>query len=180
MTQRRIYQDEYPYFVTFRAKDGYAFFNDSKHTRLLGRIIFKTCEIKCYEVLSYQMMPDHVHLLVNRHPQAQPAVVARQSRKANAGTAASVRSRGKETGDFNITELLHGIKSYYINELRKKHNIPYSIWQKRFYTCIVDSERYLENVIYYIKKNPIKAELPRKYHEMPYQYFNWDKIKELF
>ncbi|MDD5342322.1 MAG: transposase [Patescibacteria group bacterium] len=194
MTQRRIYQDEYPYFVTFRTNEGLPFFEDIKYTRLLSRVIFKTCNIKCFDVISYQIMPDHIHLLVMKNTRAQPAVVARgrtymtavvarqiknvRHKTTNAGTAARVRNGEREDGGYNITDLLHGIKSYFINELRKKHDIPYTIWQRRFYTRIINNDEYFKAVLNYIKRNPIKGSLPSKYHKSPYQYFNWDIISK--
>lgn len=75
---------------------------------------------------------------------------------------------------------MHTIKSYYCDQIRKLYGVDYPIFQKRFYTRIVHDRKYLETVIEYIKHNPIKAELPSKYHQHPYQYFNWDKINELF
>ncbi|MBU0707932.1 transposase [Patescibacteria group bacterium] len=180
MTQRRIYQDEYPYFVTFRTKDGYPFFNDSKYTRLLSRIIFKTCEIKCYEVLSYQIMPDHVHLFVNSIKKASAtAESCARGRIKNDPAQVSAPALGDSEG-YIISQLMYTIKSYFLCELRKECNIPYSIWQKRFHTRIVDADEYLESIVMYIKQNPIKADLQSKYHKMPYQYFDWNIIETIF
>ena len=67
MTQRRIYQSEYPYFVTFRTKDNYPLFDELKYTALMSEVIFNSCNIKYFDVLSYQIMPDHVHLLTQNH-----------------------------------------------------------------------------------------------------------------
>ena len=74
---------------------------------------------------------------------------------------------------------MYTVKSYFINELRNKHDIPYSTWQKRFYTKIVDTRNYLKTVIRYIQNNPAKAGLPAEYQKSPYQYFDWAKLRKL-
>jgi len=177
MTQRRVYQNEYPYFVTFRTKEGYPLFEEVKYARLISRVILGTCKIKCYDVLSYQIMPDHVHILVNKiNPQAQPAVAARPSKwHATAGTAARVRGEC-----FTVSDLMHGIKSFYCDQIRDQYGINYPIFQPRFYTRIITTRKYLRTVVQYIKHNPIKAALTHKYHRPPYQYFIWSLINRLF
>ncbi|MDD5566757.1 MAG: transposase [Patescibacteria group bacterium] len=208
MTQRRIYQDEYPYFVTFRTNEGSTLFEETKYAILLSHIIFKAGRIKHYHIISYQIMPDHVHLLVYNKPQAQASVPARTSKtsartsnihrattdlpavlwQAGSCTRGMVKTNGAHLSagargrqyyrDYNISQLLYTIKSHFINELRKKHDIPYTIWQRRFYTRIINNDEYFKAVLNYIKRNPIKGLLPRKYHKSPYQYFNWDIISK--
>jgi len=63
MTQRRIYQEEYPYFVTFRTWGDYPLFEDGKMAELLANEIVTSARIKRYDVLAWQIMPEHVHLL---------------------------------------------------------------------------------------------------------------------
>jgi REP element-mobilizing transposase RayT len=176
MTQRRIYQEEYPYFVTFRIQEGFGLFDDVKYAELMARIIIKTCTIKGYDVLAWQIMPDHVHLLTyNKKHQAHPAEGALHSKMGSAGTAARARRRC-----FTVSDIMHGIKSYYCDQIRDQYGVDYPIFQKRFYSRIVNNHKYLRTVIEYIKHNPIKAELSRKYQKLPYQYFDWDRINALF
>jgi len=174
MTQRRIYQDEYPYFVTFNTKEGSPIFEETKYAKLLSDIIINTGRLKRFDILVYQIMPEHVHLMVWRGaiagaeahdmPRAQPSAVA-------IGNAAAGKT---------ISDLMHGIKSFYCKTIRDKYRINHPIFQKRFYTRIINNQKYLETIIEYIKQNPIKAELPEKYRKLPYQYFNWPAIRKLF
>jgi len=97
MTQRRIYQDEFPYFVTFRMKEGFRLFEEEKYAELLARIIFKTCKIKKYDCLAFQVMPDHVHILIfNQYHRARAAVPARHFLEGRAPTA------GVRLGEFKL------------------------------------------------------------------------------
>ena len=178
MTQRRIYQDECPYFVTFRTKDNYPFFEKTKSAKLLSYIILEAGRIKRYCIISYQIMPDHVHILVyQKQTSATTESCARRKIKTNPEQVSAPAMGGERD---KISQLMYTIKSYFIYELRKKYNIPQSIWQRRFHTRIIDNEEYLKTIARYIKYNPIKASLPSKYHKMPYQYFDWESIKELF
>lgn len=174
MTQRRIYQDEYPYFVTWRTREGNPYFDELKYALLLRKIIFKTCQIKRFDLLSYQIMPDHMHLLVYNH-QAQPAVVARSQKQALPIAATESRARG-----YNISQFMYTVKSYTVKHLRDECGLMDSIWQKRFNTRIINTHKYLETVIYYIQNNPEKTGLPIKYRKIPYRHFDWTKIRNLF
>ena len=173
MTQRRIYQSEYPYFVTTKTKDGIWLFDSDQYARRLSREIFKSGRIKGFDILSYQVMPDYLHLLIQYKYQWE-----RTLEKVRSGWGSyrlflptermlsSVRSG--IYNEYNISNLIQLIKG---NFSRKIHQG--NIWQKRFYTRIITNRKYLEIIIHYIKYNPIKAKLPSKYQKMPYQYFDW-------
>jgi len=68
VTQRRIYQEEFPYFITFRTMEGYPLFEKSKYAALLSHVLFRSCAMKKYVLYAYCIMPDHVHLLAGHHP----------------------------------------------------------------------------------------------------------------
>jgi REP element-mobilizing transposase RayT len=181
VTQRRIHQDEYPYFVTFRTKKECLLFEETKYAKLLTDIIVNSGKLKLFDILAYQIMPDHIHLLVN-----SSAPTERRTRDENKNPLPRVSApavfevSAPAVESPTISNLIYTIKSYFLNQLRKYHDIPYSIFQSRFYTRIVNNQRYLKTIILYIQNNPIKAELSDKYHQKPYQYFNWPKIHKLF
>ncbi len=81
---------------------------------------------------------------------------------------------------YNISQFMYTLKTFFVKELREKYNISYPILQKRFYTRIVNRDKYFGVIVDYIKNNPIKEGLPRQYHKKPYQYFNWQLIEKLF
>jgi len=65
MTQRRIYQDEFPYFITTKTRDGIWFF-EKKYSKILSDIIFYSCKLKNYILYAYCIMPDHLHMLIKQ------------------------------------------------------------------------------------------------------------------
>ncbi|MDD5040113.1 MAG: transposase [Patescibacteria group bacterium] len=192
MTQRRIYQDEYSYFVTFRTREGFRLFEETRYAELLASIIVKTGEMKGYDVLAWQIMPDHVHILVGAagrwngiaaaeikkstapviNSTAPTAGCGMNKNKINISRAqpAVVARSGKL---FTVSDLVHGIKSYFYDQLRNSYGINFPYFQKRFYIRIVNTDEYFRTVIEYIKRNPFKAKLPGRYSGRPYQYINW-------
>lgn len=180
MTQRRIYQNKYPYFVTFKTKESVPIFEKTEYANLLSLIIFKSGNLKQYNILSFQIMPDHVHLLVNSIKNMSATTESCARRRIISNPALVSAPALDDSENFNISQLMHTIKSYFVNELRNKHNVSRSMWQRRFYTRVIDTDEYFKNVIQYIKQNPIKASLPSKYHKPPYQLFDWEKVYNLF
>jgi len=200
MTQRRIYQEEYPYFITLRTMEGCPLFEKTKYTALLAREIFISANIKYFDVLSYQIMPDHVHLLTCKTDRTLENVrsvagvwsefkkynflisdelVVCSSQNHPQSTLSRVRlnknAQSRPTKIYTISDLMQSIKG---NFSRKIHHG--NIWQRRFYHRIVNTDEYLAMVIDYIKNNPTKENLPIKFQRVPYQYFDWPKINALF
>jgi len=181
MTQRRIYQDEYPYFVTFRTREGYPLFERTKYVELLSKEILVSAQIKRFDVLSYQIMLDHVHILTCKRTLEKVHLgddfdcvdIPFERTTAAERTLSSVRS--DEEGKYTISDLIQSVKGNF----SRKVNMG-NIWQRRFYARIVDNRKYLEMVVHYIKQNPIKAELPPRYCKFPYQYIDWESINMLF
>ena len=173
MSQRRIFQNEFPYFVTFNVFNGFYFFEDRSLAVWLSKEIFLSAQIKNYTVLAFQIMPNHVHLLIHKR------TLEKVRLKTNIHISptpermlSSVRSHN--TGKPTISDLMQSIKGNF----SKKYQL--NIWQRRFYTKIINTHTYLETIIEYIKYNPVKTHLPSRYHKPPYQYFNWEEIGKLF
>lgn len=183
MTQRRIYQSEYPYFVTtnVNVKEGEWLFDEIKYAQLLSEVIFKAGKLKYFDVLGYQIMPDHLHLLtIKCQPINIPQRTLEKVRWVNGNntfhpqpqsTLSSVRCISHHT----VSDLLQSVKGNFSRQIHLGN-----IWQPRFNTRIVNTQKRLRNTIQYIKNNPIKVRLPQKYHHPPYQFFNWRLIHQLF
>lgn len=76
---------------------------------------------------AYALMGNHVHLLVSSAAEGATSCVMRN--------AVQAYSRG-----FNL-----------------RHGRTGTLWEGRFKSCLVDSDRYLLNVIRYIELNPVRA-----------------------
>jgi len=184
MTQRRIYQEEYPYFVTTRTRDNFPLFENIEYAELIRGIILEAGAIKQFDILAFQIMPDHVHLLAMKKHQTDRMLENMHSAwDMDIGfslerTLSSVRSgvnhkaQPRKKIQFTISDLMQSIKGNFSRVIHQGN-----IWQPRFYAHIVNTDKYLDTVIQYIICNPIKAKLPHKFHILPYQYINWKLIR---
>lgn len=155
MTQRRIHQNNYPYFITTNTKKQIWFFENQKIVKIISDSIIRSCNINHYVLYAYCIMPNHVHILVKN---------AHRPTKEQASQPAIKKK--------NISSLMHSIKSFSVKRIRDECDIEFKFWQSRFYHKIVYSKTDLKNKTIYIKNNPIKANLKDKYIRFPYLFIN--------
>lgn len=171
MRQQHIHQEEYPYFLTTNIAGRGRFFETERYTVLLSGVIEKTCRLKFFTLLGYVIMPDHVHILV--YPsQARAAVPARREIIIQrAGRAARPR--------FSVGDLMHGIKSYYFQQVRLLDKHTTFHWQPGYNSRVMNSTERLQTIVEYIKYNPTKAGLDKRFQKAPYLYINMKKLEVL-
>lgn len=146
MTQRRIYQTEFPYFVTTAVKSRLPFFEDVHHATLLqAAILDRTASLHC-DLFGYATLLDHVHMLI------------------------------KPSEEANISKVMQQIKSSTARNLRLNANVLEKFWQPRFNFRIVDSHQRFRNTVAYLSNNHVKHGLDGKYSKAPYLYLNDELI----
>lgn len=108
----------------------------------------KKLDGKDYKLITYIVMPNHVHLVFNKLENA--------------------RSVDK------IMQEIKRMSAYYAN---KELNKSGYFWQGESYDHIVRSEDELYKIIKYVLKNPVKARFVKFWHEWKYTYlapeFSW-------
>ena len=82
-----------------------------------------------YRLISWVVMPNHVHMLLT------------------------------PLENEHLDEILHSIKSYTAQESNRLLNRMGQFWQHESFDRYVRNERHFDNVIRYIKENPVKAGL---------------------
>ena len=87
---------------------------------------------KKYKLISWVIMPNHLHLLL----------------RPNEG--------------FELSEIMHSIKSYTANEANKILNRIGEFWQHESFDRYVRDRKHFDHVISYIENNPVKAKLCKK------------------
>ena len=95
-----------------------------------------------YRVLALAIMPDHVHLLLERHPRHIDQIASHLKAKATQAM--------NEAG-------MHPMARYPLSN----GCVP-SPWARKYWCPFVDDERYMEAAIKYIEGNPVKAGLKRQ------------------
>ncbi|MEI8310505.1 MAG: DNA methyltransferase, partial [Verrucomicrobiota bacterium] len=83
-----------------------------------------------YDISSYVIMPNHVHVLLRLRP------------------------------DLPLSDILHSWKSFTAKAINKALNRKGSLWQHEYWDRLIRSERHFADCLDYIKNNPNKARLP--------------------
>ncbi|MCH2209431.1 MAG: transposase [Lentisphaerales bacterium] len=99
---------------------------------------------KRYDLVSYVVMPNHVHILI------------------------------KIFKNQKLSEIIHSWKSYTANQIREtlgagwQPAIPGTVWQKEYWDRFIRDENHLNKAISYILNNPVKAGLVAKPEDWPW------------
>lgn len=180
MTQRRIYQCAFPYFVTFNVLNRECIFENKKKAQLLHKIILNAGRLKTHLVYQFAIMPDHVHILCQtgshrglENPRFDGGGFLDRSvdfpvRDTVTKCDCNFHHR------YNISDFIKSIRGTFSHHMHEGQ-----IWHPRFYDQIIENQDRLESTINYIQNNPTKAELPTKYRRSPYQ-FKDEKLIEGF
>jgi len=91
-----------------------------------------------YKLISWVIMPNHCHILMT-----------------------------PETG-FEISNIMHSIKSYTAHEANKILNRQGQFWAKEYFDRYIRDYKHFASTIKYIENNPVKARLCQLSEEWPY------------
>ncbi|MFV1976401.1 MAG: transposase, partial [Candidatus Scalindua sp.] len=72
---------------------------------------------------------------------------------------------------FNLSEIMHSIKSYTAHEIKKLRKQQGSVWIHESYDRIIRDEAEFQDKFRYIYENPIKEGLVESDKEYPWLYF---------
>lgn len=125
----RIIAPGYPHHITQRGNNRATVFFDEEDRQTYLCLLLKYTRKYEVAIWAYCLMNNHVHLLAV--PQTESGL-----------------ARG-----IGLTNML------YTQYLNRKLSQSGRIWQNRFFSCIVENNRYLWAVARYIERNPVKAGL---------------------
>jgi putative transposase len=123
----RLVLPNQPLHVTQRGVNRAAIFLDDEDRHHYRRLLREACSVYCVAIHAFVLMDNHVHLLLT--PQ----------------TAASLALAMRVSGQS------------YVQAFNARHRRSGILWQGRFNSCLVDSDRYLLTVYRYIELNPVRA-----------------------
>ena len=125
----RIVAPLYPHHIVIRGNNQKKIFFRSKDNKEYLRIV-KNCskKWKC-RILSYCLMPNHVHLLLV--PQKKES----------------------------LSKTMQAINLTYTQYLNKRYDRSGRTWESRYHSSIIHEDQYLWRVIRYIETNPVRANL---------------------
>lgn len=118
-----------PFHVTQRGVNRCAIFLDDDDRRHFLRLLRAAADRHALTIHAYVLMGNHIHLLVS------------------------------STRPGALSEAMRGLGQCYVQAFNHKHRRSGTLWQGRFKSCLVDTERYLLEVYRYIELNPVRAGL---------------------
>lgn len=138
----RIIAPGYPHHITQRGNNRATVFSDDEDRQVYLKLLSGYSQKHHFRIWAYCLMSNHIHLLAV--PETENSL-----------------SRG-----IGLTNQMY---TQYLNRKLKQSG---RIWQNRFFSCVVENERYLWAVARYIERNPLKAGLAARVDE-----YRWSSAK---
>jgi REP element-mobilizing transposase RayT len=107
---------------------GQCYLRDDRAAEIVRDALFYYDHVK-YEVISWCIMPNHVHVLISL------------------------------LKVVSLSEILHSWRSFSSNEINKLFNRKGQLWMPEYFDRYIRDERHFDNVVNYIHNNPVKAGL---------------------
>jgi putative transposase len=148
----RFVLPDYPQHVILRGNDRRACFFAPSDYRLFLSYLAEAGKRHCLETHAYALMTNHVHLLVT--PRAE----------------------------FAISHAMQRLGQRYVQSINKQYRRTGTMWEGRFKSSLVQSDRYLLTCMRYIELNPVRAgmvEHPGDYPWSSYRANGLGHIDEL-
>ena len=125
----RVIATGYPHHITQRGNNRATVFFDDEDRQTYLKLLAVYAEKHHFQIWAYCLMSNHIHLLAV--PETENSL-----------------ARG-----IGLTNQV------YTQYLNRKMNQSGRIWQNRFFSCVVENDKYLWAVARYIDRNPLKAGL---------------------
>ena len=125
----RIIAPGYPHHITQRGNNRATVFFDDEDRQTYLKLLEGYAQKQHLQIWAYCLMGNHIHLLAV--PETESSL-----------------SRG-----IGLTNQM------YTQYLNRKLNHSGRIWQNRFFSCLVENDKYLWAVARYIERNPVKVGL---------------------
>ncbi len=125
-----------PVHVTQRGVNRCAVFLDDDDRQHYLKLLAASAQRHALQIHAYVLMGNHVHLLIS-------------SEKAGA-----------------LSKAMRQVGQNYVSTFNRRRRRTGTLWEGRFKSCLVDSNRHLLTVCRYIELNPVRAamvELPEHY-----------------
>ena len=149
MTFKRNFQFGFPYHITSRGNQRNSIFIESRDYLYCKKLLHKYSAWFEVPLISYCLMPNHYHLLVQYIQQD------------------------------SISRMMHMVNTAYAMHIKKKYDWSGHVFQSRYHSVQVSDIAYFNTVLMYIKNNPIKAEYCKKYNDYPWLYIDNEIVNKI-
>lgn len=134
----RIVGEGYPHHIIQRGNNKEPIFFDDKDRAKYLYLLEKYSGECRCSIFSYCLMNNHVHIL-------------------------SVPDT-----ELALSKMMQKLSLTYTQFINQRYNRTGRLWECRYYSALVDEERYLMAVVRYIEQNPVRAKIVSKVIEYPW------------
>ena len=128
----RIVIEEFPHHIVQRGNNRSKVFFAQQTRQKYLELLRQYAQDWNVSILAYCLMTNHIHLLVKPHQ-----------------TVA-------------LYKMMQGVSQAYSKYINKKYRRTGRLWESRYYSCVVDKEKYLWAVARYIEQNPLRAKIVKQ------------------
>jgi putative transposase len=142
MTRRaRLFLPGFPIHAMQRGHNRQEVFRNRGDYQFYLMVLFEAVEALQIELHAYVLMPNHVHLLLS----------------------CSTKS--------SLSRLFQSVGRRYVQYFNHRYVRTGTLWEGRYRSCTVDSERYLLECYRYIELNPVRARLVERAQDYLYSSY---------
>ena len=125
-----------------------------------------------YNLLAYCIMPNHVHMLFNLLSCNVSRLVRLQSRPRSVEMERAESTNEKKSRDsvYKVTKIMESLKKYTALQANLFLKRSGAFWQHESYDLVVRDNDELENTLWYILFNPVKAKLVNEWEQWKWSY----------
>ncbi len=134
----RLVAAGYPHHIVQRGNNKEKVFQDKKDYENYISLLEIYSTEKKVSILAYCLMPNHVHLFM------------------------------KPLEEKALCKMMQGVALCYTQNFNYKNNRTGRLWECRYHSTIVDSDKYLWAVSRYIENNPVRAGIAIRPEDYPY------------
>jgi putative transposase len=144
--QPRVVLPGVPLHVVQRGNDRVRIFHAEADLLRFREDLAASLQASGVSLHAYVFMPNHVHLLLTPPNAAAPA------------------------------QLMRGLGARYVRYVNSTYGRTGTLWEGRYRSTMIDSDRYLLACIRYIERNPVRAGLVREPEDYPWSSFRFHAL----
>ena len=142
---KRIYYNNAVYHISIRGNNKQVILREDLDKIVFLKTLRKFKNRFKFKLFGFVIMDNHVHLVI-------------------------------ETNDsINISKIMQAVALSYSQKFRHKYNYTGYVWQGRFKSNVIESDRYILDCLNYIHNNPVRAEMVKNvknYTWSSYHFYN--------
>lgn len=124
---RRIYYSNAIYHISIRGNNKQTVLREEEDKVSFLLTLRKFKERFRFKLFGFVIMDNHAHLVI------------------------------RSNGSANISKIMQAVNLSYSKKFRNKYNYTGYVWQGRFKSSVIESERYMFDCLSYIHNNPLRA-----------------------